>query len=84
MWNSLGFHVINKLPNGATMNANYFTENILGPIEEKIFPDGRPARGRRHVVHLDNAPVHNCGMTKSFFADHNLVRFQHPPFLDVT
>jgi hypothetical protein len=35
MRNSFGFHVIDKLPDGVTMNANYFTENILGPLEEK-------------------------------------------------
>jgi hypothetical protein len=40
MWNLLRFHVIDKLPDGVTMNANYFTENILGPHEEKIFTDG--------------------------------------------
>jgi hypothetical protein len=47
----------------------------MGRLEEKIFPDGR-----RLVVHMDNAPVHNCGMTISFHADHNLVRLQHPPY----
>jgi hypothetical protein len=34
-WNPRGFHVIDKLPDGVTMNANYFTENILGSLEEK-------------------------------------------------
>jgi hypothetical protein len=73
MWNPLGFHVVNKFPDGVTMNANYFTENILGPLEETIFPDGRAAYGRQLVVYMDNAPVHNCGMTTSFLADHNMM-----------
>jgi hypothetical protein len=80
MWNLLGFHVIVKLPDGVTMNANYFTENILGPREEKIFTDGRAAHERRLVVRMDNAPVHNCGMTTNFFADHNMVPLQHSPY----
>jgi hypothetical protein len=46
MWNPKGFHVIDKLPDGITMNANYFVENIMGPFEEKIFPDGSVAHGR--------------------------------------
>jgi hypothetical protein len=35
MWNPLGFHVIDKLPDGVTMNANYYTENTPGTLEEK-------------------------------------------------
>jgi hypothetical protein len=79
-WNSRGFRVINKLPDGVTMNPNYFSELILGPLEEKIFPDGRAAHGRRLVMHMDSAPLHNCGMTTSFLADHNMVQLQHPPY----
>jgi hypothetical protein len=45
MWNPLGFHVIDKLPDSVTMNAIYFTENIMGPLEGKIFSDGRVAHG---------------------------------------
>jgi hypothetical protein len=29
---------------------------------------------------MDNAPVHNHGMTTSFLADHNMVRLHHPPY----
>jgi hypothetical protein len=35
MWNPLGSHVLDKLPDGVTMNSNYFTENTFGPLEEK-------------------------------------------------
>jgi hypothetical protein len=35
MWNPLGFHVIDRLLDGVTMKANYFTENILARLEEK-------------------------------------------------
>jgi hypothetical protein len=80
MCNLLGFQVIDKLSDGVTMDANYFTENSLGPLGEKIFPDGRAALGRRRVVYMDNAHVHNCGMTACFLACHNMVRFQHQPY----
>jgi hypothetical protein len=43
VWNPVGFRVIGKLSDDFTMKANYFTENILGPLEAKIFPDGRAA-----------------------------------------
>jgi hypothetical protein len=29
---------------------------------------------------MDNTPVHKCGMTTSFLADHNIVRLQHLPY----
>jgi hypothetical protein len=29
---------------------------------------------------MDSTPVHNCGITTSFLADHNMVRLQHPPY----
>jgi hypothetical protein len=38
MWNRLGFRAIAKLPDDVTMNANYFAQNILGPLEEKNIP----------------------------------------------
>jgi hypothetical protein len=34
MWNLLGFQVIAKLADGVMMNAHYFTENNLSPLEE--------------------------------------------------
>jgi hypothetical protein len=46
-------------------------------LEKTIFPDGRAPREKRLVVDMDNAPVHNCGMTTSFLADHNMVRLQY-------
>jgi hypothetical protein len=35
MWNPLGFHVTDKLPDSLAMNANYFLDNILSAFEEK-------------------------------------------------
>jgi hypothetical protein len=35
-WNPRGFHVIDKLPDGVTMNANSFTENIMRRLKKNI------------------------------------------------
>jgi hypothetical protein len=29
---------------------------------------------------MNNAFVHNYGMTTNFLADHNMMRLQHPPY----
>jgi hypothetical protein len=41
IWNANGFHVIDSLPNDTKMNSDYFVTNILTPLEEAIFPQGR-------------------------------------------
>jgi hypothetical protein len=38
MWNRLGFHVIDKLLDDVTMNANYFTKNILALLKKNYSP----------------------------------------------
>jgi hypothetical protein len=43
IWQSLGFHIIDRLPAGARINGEYFTINILARLEEKIVPERRTA-----------------------------------------
>jgi hypothetical protein len=58
MWNSNGFHAVDRLPNDMKMNRAYFLTNVLIPFEEAIFPRGRAPHERLLVVHLDNCSVH--------------------------
>jgi hypothetical protein len=58
IWNPTGFYVVDRLPNDAKMNSAYFVTNILTPLEEAIFPQGRAPHQKRLVVHLDNCSVH--------------------------
>jgi hypothetical protein len=41
IWNPTGFYVVGRLPNDNKMNSTYFVRNILTPLEEAIFPQGR-------------------------------------------
>jgi hypothetical protein len=42
----LGFHVMDKFPDGVAMDANYLLENILGNLEEKYSRmEGRYMKG---------------------------------------
>jgi hypothetical protein len=56
IWNPLGFQVVDKLTTGAKMNSDYFITNILEPLEQKIFPNGRKPHAKRLTVHLEFAP----------------------------
>jgi hypothetical protein len=63
MPNPGGFHVIDKLPVGTTMNSDYFTVNILETLEHRIFPDGRKPHAKPLVVHMDNTSGHTSAAT---------------------
>jgi hypothetical protein len=41
IWNPPGFYVVEKLSNGTKMNSAYVFTNLLPPLEEAIFPQGR-------------------------------------------
>jgi hypothetical protein len=41
IWNPTGFYVVDRLPNDIKMNSADFVTNILPPLEETIFPQGR-------------------------------------------
>jgi hypothetical protein len=80
IWNPLGFHVVDKLPTGTKINSDYFIANILEPLEQKIFPNGRKPHAKRLTVHLENCSIHISGASEVFMAEHNMIRFKHPPY----
>jgi hypothetical protein len=80
MWNPLGFHVIDKLPTGARINNDYFTTNILVPLEQKIFPSGRKPHAKRVTIHRDNCPIQTSKATEVHIREHNMMRLKHPPY----
>jgi hypothetical protein len=58
IWNPTGFYVVGRLPNDIKMNIAYFVTNVLPPLEEAIFPQGRAPHQKQHVIHLENCSVH--------------------------
>jgi hypothetical protein len=75
----LGFQVADKLPTGTKMNSDYFITNILEPLKQKIFPNGREPHAKRLTVHLDNSSIHTSGASEVFMARHNIRRLNNPP-----
>jgi hypothetical protein len=78
-WNALGFQVVDKLPTGIKMNSDYFITNILDPLEQKIFPNGRKPYAKRLTVHLGNCSIHTSWVGEVFIAEQNMIWFKHPP-----
>jgi hypothetical protein len=78
--NPLGFQVVDKLPTGTKMNSDYFFTNIIEPLEQKIFPNGRGSHAERLTVHLDSCSIHTSGANEVFMAEHNVIRLKHSPY----
>jgi hypothetical protein len=58
IWNPSGFDVVDRLPNNTKINSAYFMTNVLIPLEEAIFRQGRAPLERRLVIHLNNCSIH--------------------------
>jgi hypothetical protein len=79
-WNPRGFQVVEKRRTGTKMNSDYFITNILEPLKQKIFPNGRKPHAKRLTVHLNNCPIHTSGANEVFMAEHNIIQFKHLPY----
>jgi hypothetical protein len=81
IWNPTGLHVIDRLPDDAKMNSAYFVTNILTPLEQAIFPQGRAPHQKRLVIHLDNCSVHTSQVSTEWLEEHDMRRMSQPPYL---
>jgi histone-lysine N-methyltransferase SETMAR len=57
-----------------------FTTNVLGPLEQKLFPTGGNPHAKRLTIHLDNSSIHTSRTTEEYIRQHNMIRLQHPPY----
>jgi hypothetical protein len=74
-WNVLGFDLVETLPKGGHLNAEYYCDNIL---PERIWL--RPKAGERNlVIHADNASPHTAEKCRTFCAENGLRLATRPP-----
>jgi hypothetical protein len=59
-WSPLGFPVIDAPSTGERFRARYFGDNIVPQIAEQRSSGARQDRGRKSVVHIDNATHHRA------------------------
>jgi hypothetical protein len=62
------------------MKNDYFVTNLLIPLEQAIFHQGRDPRQKRHVIHLVNCSVHAGGASKDWTDEHDMRRILYPPY----
>jgi hypothetical protein len=81
---SYGIHsdslYIDKLPTGTNMHSGYFATNIVGLLQQKVFPTGRNPHGRRLTIHLDNCSIHTRRTTEEYVGQQKTIRLQHSPY----
>jgi hypothetical protein len=81
IWNAHGFYVVDKLPNDAKMNNDYFVTKILSLFEKAIFTRGRAAHQKRFTVHVDNCSVHISRASTSWREEHSMRHMPHQLYL---
>jgi hypothetical protein len=79
-WNPTGFSFVDRLPNDTKMNSAYFVTNILAPLSETIFPQGRALYQKRLVIHLDNCSVHTSRASTEWLEEYGMRRMSQPPY----
>jgi hypothetical protein len=80
IWNPNGFHVVDSLSNDNKTNSDYFVTNILTPLEEAIFPQGRMPHQKRLMIHLDNCSIHTSRASTEWLEEHDMYRMPQPPY----
>ena len=80
LWSPHGFHVVDSLPDGATMCSTYFTDIILAQTAAAFFPAGRRKRSQTVTLHLDNCSIHRSRVTKDFMEQNGMESMPHPPY----
>jgi hypothetical protein len=61
-WNPLGFHLLDALPKGNTLNAEYYRVHI----RTELLPFCPQVDERRLIIHADNAEPHTAGKCRAF------------------
>ena len=80
LWSARWFHVVDCLPDGATMNSTYFVDNVLKKTPAVFFPFGRTERSPTLTLHLDNCSLHRSLMTQNVMGGNGMQSVPHPPY----
>jgi hypothetical protein len=76
IWNPTGFYVVDRLPNDARMNSDYFVTNILICLDQIIFPCRRASHEKRLVFSVDNCSVRTSRGSTDWLEKHGIYRMR--------
>ena len=78
-WNPKGFLISNFLPPHQKFNSEYFINQILQPMYEKLSSKAE-FFGKIITLHFDNSKVHTSGKVQEYMNSHNMKRAVQPPY----
>ena len=79
-FNTKGPVIIDIMPEGATITANYYTNTILTKLVREIDQQRPKTRGSRILLHQDNASAHKAKLTQDFLQEKGLHLLPHAPY----
>jgi hypothetical protein len=79
IWGVNGFHLLDLMLSRRRFNRKYFTEHVMAPLVQTVFPQGRSQYTPRLNGHLDNCCVHFSKVTEQFFIEIQPLHVPHPP-----
>jgi hypothetical protein len=74
IWKPIGFYFVDRLPNDAKMNSDYFVTNMLISLAQMIFPCRRAPHEKRLVISVDNCSVHTSRGSTDWLEKHGIHR----------
>jgi histone-lysine N-methyltransferase SETMAR len=80
IWGVDGFHLVDLMTSQRNFDSQYFVDNIVVPLVEKVFPKGRNPDARRLHLHLDNRRVHFSRVTEHLITLNHISRVPQPAY----
>jgi hypothetical protein len=66
------FHVVDFTIPQRNFDSQYFVDNIMVSLVEKVFPKGRNPHARRRYLHVNNCRVHFSKITEQCIAQNHI------------
>ena len=79
-WNIDKFFIVDLMKEGEKFNSKYFINNIISPLKEIVYPQGKKPKENPYTLHFDNALPHTSNASTKFLVDNGFKRAPQPPY----
>lgn len=73
-----GLQLLDVKPKGIKINADYFIENIISPLESLEITEKAKIQKQAMYLHYDNSPVHTAVKVKNYLDTTSFTLMPHP------
>lgn len=74
------FWLVDYLPEHETLNAHYFLNNILIPLQQKILSRNPAPSTNKWILHMDNSSTHTAKIITDWIQSSIFSKLDHPSF----